>query len=120
MKTLMKMAWMNIWRNKRRTVILLCAMTAGLTGVLFSEGFTKGWLDEMVDNAIRGSGGHIKIHGENYHDNPIVENSMVPIQALYGKLDNDPRVSDWSERVAVQGLISNPRHSVAVTGRRLD
>ena len=34
MKILLAMAWRNLWRNKRRTAILICAMVVGLAGVL--------------------------------------------------------------------------------------
>ena len=43
MNLLAKMAWFNVWRNRRRTLLLLCAMTAGLAGVLFCLAMINGW-----------------------------------------------------------------------------
>ena len=50
---LLKMAWLNIWRNPRRTVLLLCAVVVGVAGVIFCMGFMNGWLDSMIVRAVR-------------------------------------------------------------------
>ncbi len=114
MKMLLRIAWLNVWRNKRRTAILMCALVAGLAGVLFCKGFMNGWMDDMVLNAIRGIGGHIKLHATGYRQNPVVERSLAPQTALYEHLGTNALVAAWTERVTVQGMISNPRHSAAV------
>lgn len=114
MKILIRMGWLNIWRNKRRTLILLCAMIVGLVGVLFTYGFMEGWLDGMIDVAIQASGGHVKIMSPEYRQDPIIENSMGPDPAFEVALRADTRVAAWSERVAVPGLISSSRRSRAI------
>jgi putative ABC transport system permease protein len=114
MKMLLRIAWLNVWRNKRRTAILMCALVAGLTGVLFCKGFMNGWMDDMVMNAIRGIGGHIKLHAAGYRQNPVVEHSLVPQAAVREYLASNVLVAAWTERVTVQGMVSNPRHSAAV------
>ncbi|MBU1692675.1 MAG: FtsX-like permease family protein [Verrucomicrobia bacterium] len=115
MKTLLKMAWLNIWRNKRRTLILLCAMAAGLIGVLFTMGFMQGWMNQMVDNAIMTYEGHVKILGKGFQRNPVIENSMPAMPDVEGILNRDPRVRAWTERLTAQGLLSTPTDSRVVT-----
>lgn len=115
MNPLVKMAWLNIWRNRRRAFILLCAMTAGLVGILFTLGFMQGWVSQMVSEAVGTYEGHIKIFARGYNDNPVVEKSFVPDEHLQTVLAGDPRIRSWVARVAVQGLISTPEHSRVVT-----
>jgi ABC-type lipoprotein release transport system permease subunit len=115
MSTLFKIAWLNIWRNPRRTVILLCAMMAGLVGVLISMGLTAAWMDELRRNAVQTFAGHVKVLAAGYFDNPIIEHAYTPIPALAEQLDRDPRVRGWAERVAVQGLLSTAARSRIVT-----
>jgi ABC-type lipoprotein release transport system permease subunit len=108
------MAWLNIWRNRRRTVILICAMTAGLAGVLFSAGLINGWLDEMVRGSVQTFEGHVKVLARGYRDNPVVENSMAPLPGLPDTLEGEPRVRAWAERIVVPALLSTPAHSMVV------
>ena len=111
MKTLLILSWRNIWRNKRRTFILVCAMMAGLVGVLLSMGLTNSWLVQIKDNAVRLFAGHIKIHAAGYHDRPSVEFALAPTARVTERLGADPRVKAWAERVSVQALLSTASQS---------
>ncbi len=115
MKTLLRMAWLNIWRNKRRATLLLAAMTAGLVGVLFSMGFINGWLEQMLRNAVETYEGHIKIVGMNYQDDPVLENSMEMNTGLLKQLEQDPHVTALATRIKVEGLLSTASHSGIVS-----
>ena len=115
MRSLLQLAWRNIWRNPRRTVILICAMMAGLIGVLASMGMTYSWLEQIRANSVRFYEGHCKIFAQGYADNPVVENSLAPIPGLDTALNNDGRIRAWADRVAVQALLQTPRRSVVIT-----
>lgn len=115
MSTLLKMAWRNLWRNKRRTVILLCAMMAGLVGVLFSIGLTNSWLIQIKDNAVRTFEGHIKIHARGFFDRPVIENTMPGLGPRLAGLAADPRVVGVAERIVLQGLLSTASQSRIIT-----
>lgn len=106
MSLLVTIAWRNLWRNPRRTLILLCSMMVGLVGVLVSIGFTNAWLDEIKTNAIRLSAGHVKVHALGYFDDPVIDRSMDEQTGLRVRLAEDPRVAAWADRVVVQGMLS--------------
>lgn len=114
MNTLLKMAWLNLWRNPRRTAILLCAMAAGLVGILFSMAFVNGWIRQLVADSVNTYEGHVKILAKGYNDNPVIENNFEPSEEIWAALADDPRVKSWVPRVAVQGLVSTPEHSLVV------
>ncbi len=114
MKTLLKMAWLNVWRNPRRTAVLLCAMAAGLVGILFSMAFVNGWIRQMVADAVNVYEGHVKIFAKGYNDNPAVENNFAPNARILATLAEDPRVASWTPRVAVPGLLSTPEQALVV------
>ncbi len=109
------MAWLNLWRNPRRTAILLCAMAAGLVGILFSMAFVNGWIRQLVADSVGTYEGHVKILAKGYNDNPVIENNFEPSEKIRSALADDPRVKGWVPRVAVQGLLSTPEHSLVVT-----
>jgi len=120
MKTLLKMAWLNLWRNHRRTTLLICAMTAGLAGVLFCAGLINGWLEEMVRSSVRTFEGHVKFMGRDFNRNPVIEHSMPRSPALLRRLAGDDRVAAWTERIAVSALLSTATDSHVVTVMGVD
>ena len=111
MITLTKMAWRNIWRNKRRTFILVCAMASGLLGIFICEGFVNGWLDSMIDGAVNKNIGHVAVFAKGYYENPAVEKHFVLDDALRKELESLPDKKAWTPRLKVNGLISNSEHS---------
>ncbi len=115
MGTLFKIAWRNIWRNTRRTVILVLAIGIGLMGIIVTEAFMNGMENNMVQNIIRSSLGHIQIYAKGFDENPVVERSMSDSPELLTIIDNHPGIKNYSRRIEAIGLISNPEHSRGVT-----
>lgn len=111
MNMLFKMAWFNIWRNRRRTFLLLCAMSVGLAGVLFFLGLMNGWMDQMLYQSVRTFEGHLKIMQTDYHDHPVVEHALSRMPTAEAWLERDERVAAWAPRVVLSMLLSTPTHS---------
>lgn len=63
---LVRMAWRNLWRNPRRTIITLISMVFGLTMMIVGYALMDGMLAQMVHYATLLGSGHIQIHQENY------------------------------------------------------
>ena len=59
---LISLAWKNIWRKKKRSLIIVAAITFGLWGGLFSGAVMMGGMESMVETAISRSIAHIQIH----------------------------------------------------------
>jgi len=100
-------AWRNLWRNKRRTLILVAAITVGLWGVLASMAFVNAWLDDSVKNAVSTTVGHVQIQAPGYHDNPQVRLNLPDDAALLGRLRALAGVRGACARVQAQVLLSN-------------
>lgn len=93
------LAWRNLWRNKRRTLISISAV---LFAVLFAsviQSFQKGTWDHMVDNIARYYLGYAQIHQEGFWDEQTLDNSFEPQAvpaALYDKLSLTPRLESFA------------------------
>ncbi len=62
---LLKFAWRNIWRNKRRTFLTLTAIVVGVFSIVFAKSYITGILSGASDTIVRTQIGHIRIaHGE--------------------------------------------------------
>ncbi len=63
---LIRMAWRNIWRNPRRSLITLSAMTFSLTLMIVATNLVEGMNRQMVGYAADRSLGHIQVHAKGY------------------------------------------------------
>jgi len=68
MGKLIRMAWRNVWRNWRRTVIAVIAIALGLAFLIFFDGMMGGASDAIYGNAVRLMGGNIQVHAPGYRE----------------------------------------------------
>lgn len=108
------LAWRNLWRNYRRTSIMLLAIVLGVWAMIFMNALMIGMVDGMVRGGIKLLPGHAQIHHPKYRDDPSVENRIaMPTGALLAALDN-PAMLAWAARVRVPAVISSERDSRGV------
>ncbi len=112
----LQLAWRNIWRNPRRTTVILAAVIIGVWSMIFLGALMRGIAVGMVKNGIATLTGHIQIHHKGYRDDPAIENSMLNRQVVEKALSEIlPRRAHWTSRVRVNAIANNARHSSGVT-----
>jgi ABC-type lipoprotein release transport system permease subunit len=110
------LAWRNIWRNRRRTAVILAAVITGVWSMVFLGALMRGIAVGMINNGIASLTGHIQIHHKGFRNDPAIENSMFDLQAIEKALtENLPPGSQWTRRVRVNAVANNARHSSGVT-----
>lgn len=109
------LAWRNLWRNHRRTFIMLLAITLGVWSMIFMTAMLRGMVDGMLDDGIHNLPGHLQIHDPTYLDDPSVVNSFAAPDEAFLAVLNDPKVSRWAMRVKVPAVISSERDSRGIT-----
>jgi ABC-type lipoprotein release transport system permease subunit len=120
MSLYLKLAWRNIWRHRRRTLIVVLAIGLTLWLMMFYDGFVAGFNQAIYANAIKVLGGNIQIHASGYKAQadkaPLLamNNDDVVIQAAL----KQPEVVAASKRIHTGGLASNREgtFSVAIVG----
>lgn len=101
------MAWRNLWRNHRRTLIMLLAISLGAWAMIFLTALLRGMVDDMVKQGIRSLPGHVQVHAVAYRDDPSITHSMPgPGKALLEVLNSDQVVA-WTSRIKVPAMISS-------------
>ncbi len=111
-----KIAWRNIWRNKRRTLVILMAVIIGAWSMIFLGALMRGMETEMIRDGVATLTGSIQIHHPDYLNDPVVENSMTESEALEKTLAQVlPSGSRWTRRIRVDVVASNARHSRGIT-----
>lgn len=118
MKTLLTIAWRNIWRNKRRTLITVASIMFALFFALLMRGFQKGSYAKMKENAIEAYSGYLQIQKKEYWDDKNINNSFVLDKAIVDKASTDPRIKAVIPRLESFALASTGSFTkgVAVMG----
>jgi len=110
------MSWRNIWRNPRRTIIILIAIIIGVWNIIFLSALMRGMEKGMIKNGISTLTGNIQIHHKDYRSDPAIENSITDPKEVETVLEKIlPNGSYWTTRVRVNAIASNARHSDGVT-----
>ena len=111
-----KMAWRNIWRNPRRTTVILVAVVIGVWSMIFLGALMRGIIQGMIHNGISTLTGHVQIHQRRYTDDPSVDHCIenpTDITEALGRLL--PAGSHWAARVRVNAIAGNARHNGSIT-----
>lgn len=111
---LLKLAWRNIWRNKRRSLIVLTSVIVGLVAIIISDGLSNGMIGQMLFNQIDLNISHIQIHKKGFNNNKVVKNYIPDYKKVEHILKNDPSVKAFSKRVFVTGILSSANNSSGV------
>ncbi len=114
MSEFIKIAWRNLWRNKRRTLVITFAIALGVWGVLVAIAVDNAFVYQMMDNFIYTHLGHIEIHANGYQKNPSLRLCMPEAEALLEKVRGTRHIKGYAPRIKAFGLAQSPRASQGV------
>lgn len=109
-----QLGWRNLWRNYRRTLIMLAAIVLGTGSMIFMTAVMRGMVDQMIRGGLRELPGHVQIHHPEYRDDPTVSNRMPPPAAELVRTLENPTVVTWATRVRVPAVITSERDTRGV------
>jgi len=116
MGKLVRMAWRNVWRNKRRTLIALVAITLGLVFLAFMDGSIAGFQQAIFGNAVRLQGGNVQVHAPGYREKakrlPLLP--LVDADAVVQAAQVQPQVVAASRRINTGGFVSSREATMPV------
>ena len=108
------MAWRNVWRNRRRSLLTVSAIALGLAFNIFMRGIGDGFHEQMVDNSVRAEIGHVQVHRSGYHDDPGLNRTLPDPEKVAQAIRSLPGVRGYSFRVLGNGLASTAENSSGV------
>ena len=110
--SLAKMAWRNLWRNRRRTYITLSAIVFGVfMAILMMAMQDRNW-DDMIRLAARLGAGHVTIQHPEYLDSPTLTRTVQGTDRLKRLVAEDERVVRVVERITGFNLLSTARENI--------
>jgi putative ABC transport system permease protein len=113
--TYIKLAWRNIFRNKRRTLITGIAIGLGLASLIFIDALIIGMKVNMVHAATASFLGEGQIHNRQFRETHEVELTISNHEQVINNLRQDSIIEHFTERVMSIGMITSPANVNSVT-----
>jgi ABC-type lipoprotein release transport system permease subunit len=107
-------AWKNIWRNKVRSLIIMCAIVVGLFGGLFAAAFMNGLVIQRIKAAIDNECSNIQVHHPDYNLNKDLNDTIQSLSAITQTLDTIKDISGWSARLKIISMASTANANAGV------
>ncbi|HUH97448.1 MAG TPA: FtsX-like permease family protein [Anaerolineales bacterium] len=116
----LRLAWRNIWRHTRRTIIIVLAMSLTLALMMFYDGLMAGFTNAIYGNAVKVLGGNIQVHAQGYRAQAS-STPLLPLadpQAVIKAAQASPLTLAATQRINTGGLVTSREgaFSVGITG----
>jgi len=114
----LKLAWRNIFRNKRRTIIAGIAIGVGLAALIFTDAVIQGMKREMIQSATASYMGEGQIHRRGFRLTQDVELTINDPGGITAELGKEGAVEAFATRAESFGMITSPANvrSVMLVG----
>jgi ABC-type lipoprotein release transport system permease subunit len=106
----------NIVRYRRRNFFLFAAIAVAVGGTTLSNALIRGWQVDMLETAVSGLTGHIKLQAPGFADDPSLQNAFSSLTPI--SLDDDVPILGFAQRINIPAVISSERETrgVALVG----
>lgn len=111
MYTIIKMAWRNLWRNKRRTLITAASVFFAVVLALVMRSMQLGSYDNMVKNAVSFYTGYIQIHEDGYWEDKSINKTFSFTDALKKAIEAQKEITSATPRLESFALASSGDHT---------
>jgi len=107
MNTNLKLAWRNLWRNRRRTIIAISSIVFSVLLASWMRSMQEGSYDSMIDNSVKFYSGYLQVQDTAFWNERTLDNSFEVSSELKGKIAKIRDVSLVSNRVESFALAAN-------------
>ena len=117
MTQLFKMAFRDLGRNKRRSLLSALAVSIGMSLLLLMASIVDGEMRGALQNTIRLQSGHLQIRPVDYNENKTSLNWADLIanpQGVIAQLKTIPQVTEATPRLFASGIVSRGENSAGV------
>lgn len=118
MQRMIKMAWRNIWRNKRRTLITVASIFFAVFFAIVMRSFQLGTYDHMIQQSIESYSGYLQVQDREYYNDPNLDYTFKYDKNMMEVIGKHENIKVAVPRVESFALASSGNHSkgVVVTG----
>lgn len=101
-------AWKNIWRNRKRSLVVIVAVALGIISAMFLVGVMEGWTKQRLNDAIYNEVSHLQIHHTEYIKNEEIDLTVTNLDVLENCIDTISEIAGWTKRTKIVAMINTP------------
>ena len=94
-----KIAWRNIYRNRKRSLITITSIFAALFLIILMRALQFGFYDNIIKTVVESYSGYVEIHADGYWDNQSLDNSMQVDQKLINDISSVDGIDNIVQRL---------------------
>lgn len=119
---ILKIAWRNIWRNKKRTLITTLSISGALFFIILMRSMQFGFYDNIINTIVQSYSGYVQVHANGYWDKQSVNNSMEVDEKLINEINSINGIDNIAKRLQTFSLVSKGEKSkgVIITGIEIE
>ncbi len=110
LKLLLQLSQRNLFRHRRRNIMLLLAICVAVSGVTVMNSLIRGFQYGMQEAAVANLTGHVKILAPGYLDDPNIEKSFALAQDWQPDVPAD-LLDGWAARIRIPAVIMSERET---------
>ena len=101
------LAWRNLWRNKRRTLIVIAAIMFAVLLSTVMDSVQVGVYENNIKNMVSFYTGYAQVHQKGYWDNQILDNTFEETPELIEQIKANPHVTEVVSRIESFALVAS-------------
>lgn len=105
------MAWRNVWRNPRRTVLTIMAIAFACILLVFMLSLQIGMYEVMINAAVKLKTGHLQVLAKGYNEDHKIRKVIAKPGAVAQILENTPHVTGYTFRANGFALLSSEQRT---------
>jgi len=119
---LVKLAWRNLWRNKKRSIITISSITIALFLAVAMRSMQLGMYSNMIKNVVGSYVGYAQIHANGFWDEQTLDNALIANPELISKIEAVDGVENTIQRIETfsLGSVDDKTKGVLIQGIEMD
>ncbi|MBN2669567.1 MAG: ABC transporter permease [Bacteroidales bacterium] len=106
-----KLAWRNIWRNRKRTLISLSSVSLAVVLAVFTRSFQEGSYAKMIENSVGQLTGYINVHQAEYWKEKSLDNGITVSDSLINTIETVDGVTAVDPKIESFSLVAHGNHT---------
>ncbi|HEX8041551.1 MAG TPA: FtsX-like permease family protein [Chryseosolibacter sp.] len=107
-------SWRNIWRNKWRSIVIIMAITAGLTGGIFTVAIYNGLAEQKLRTAIDTQTAHLQMHASGFQENMDIRLYLHDADRMLAVAGAQPGVQAVAGRLIATGMAASANSNIGI------
>jgi ABC-type lipoprotein release transport system permease subunit len=114
MPSTLRIAWRNLWRNRRRTGLAVAAIGLAVALVLVYHALLRAYGDWVLDTLTGPLLGHVQVHAPEWRSDRAMDRTLLHVSSMLDELRRDPGVESATARVYAPALAALAEEGFAV------